>query len=888
MTQNQYDEILKLYDDYIVFVDTKNKKIELALDGDNELCKDIGYIEFAKIFTTAGNFDDESKGKMERFLTNLNINDDSTFKFQANYKTVTGEKVPLTVKGKKINDNNIVLSFSSEHFLGSKKIDDLTRILSKDSVIKIAQTYIEKQEPFILFLFDIDYFASFNDKYGNIFGDVLLVETAAALKRIIKPNGYVARESGDRFLILLKVKNDFDYIYNTVTSLRKQAMSLISNNIKQAQITATIGCTIFPKDGQDFDTLYKKSYLALQRGKKKGRNCFIIYFEDKCGTIDNYNIPISQFDSYSNVATNFNIVSGIYEIINREGSKDKNINDALSLIGSYFLLERVNFFILNPDLNKTMKVHQWHSPLIEPKKIITSKERFDKWHQSFDNMGMVKFIQIDGNKNLPVYNILKEDEVSALLAFNLKYNDIEVGLIRFEMTTSNKFWNQNDVSALHLISKLFAIYLYKEYQATLFEKKLSYDRLTNIYNYSKWTNAVYEYLDDHNYDPNYSIVSFGYENYLHKVDTLGSQAVNEALIFTAKALAAIATDEIYSRTTEDRFIVFVPNTNKKEIESNLNKLYKYVITNFKYGHHFKIRAGVCIHEGNDTLNNTIDKSGLTRQKANELGVVTLFYTDSIYENYRLKRELEIHQDIALKNGEFKLYLQPKIDTTTNTIAGAEALSRWNFKNERLLSPDKFIPLFEENGFINDLDLNVFENVCKFQRKVLDLGYEPVIISVNLSMYQKNFDEYPANINKIRKKYGIPAKYLEIEITESTYVKNVNNVIELMRKLHKDGYKVSMDDFGTGYSNLASLATFDFDTVKLDKNFCTNIEGEKERLILTFVVQLAKKLNINVLCEGVETEKVVEFLKNIGCTLIQGFYFDKPMPADQMMEKYLKK
>ena len=204
----------------------------------------------------------------------------------------------------------------------------------------------------------------------------------------------------------------------------------------------------------------------------------------------------------------------------------------------------------------------------------------------------------------------------------------------------------------------------------------------------------------------------------------------------------------------------------------------------------------------------------------------------------------------------------------------------------MIYPDIFIPLFEENGFIKELDLHVFENVCIFQRNVLDQGLEPVTISVNLSMYQTNLDEYFNKIDEIRNKYNIPAKYLEIEITESTYVKNINNVISLMTKLHDNGYKVSMDDFGTGYSNLSSLATFDFDTIKLDKNFCSK-EGEKERIILKFIVNLAKNLNIQVLCEGVETKELVDFLKKIGCTLIQGYYVDKPMPAEDLLEKYLK-
>ena len=885
MKRNQYDEILKLYDSYIIFVDTKKTIVEIVLDGDIKLAENVSYSEFADIFTKNGNFNEESNGKMNRFLNQLNIGDDEIFTFQAKYETVDFEKVPIIVRGKRIGDGKAILSFSSEYNIGNKKIDDLTRVLTKSSIIPIIQNSIAKETPFILLLFDLDNFASFNDKYGNMFGDILLVETGASLKRIIKEDGYVGRDSGDRFIIILYSDTNYEAVYNAISKLRTQVITLISQNIKQVEITATIGCATYPNDGDEFITIYKKAFMALKRGKKKGKNCFIIYDENKCGSAKNFELPDVQFAHSSHVATNFNIISGVYEIINRFGSKDKNIIDALSLIGTYFLLERINFFILNPETKEIIKIHQWHSPLVPRHPLTPNQRHIPLWHKSYDNAGMVKMVQVDSNKKVPVYPILKEDDISAILAFDLNYTDIEVGLLRFEMCNSNRFWNQKDISALNLISKLFAIFIYKEYEAKVFEKKLSYDRVTNLYNYSKWMDVVYSYFNDNN-DVNYSIIMISFENFLRLVEVLGNAAIEESLKFTAKSLIKYSDKEIYCRTSDDNFIIMSPSTDQEYLKDYVEKLYKNINEKFKYGYYFKLRSGICIHNPNDDLNKTIDKANITKKKALEKEEICLFFSNEIYETQQLKNELELHQNIAIKNGEFKLYLQPKIDSTTNTIAGAEALTRWKFNNVKMIYPNIFIPLFEENGFIKELDLHVFENVCKFQKQVIDQGLTPVTISVNLSMYQTNLEEYYNKIDEIRQKYDIPTKYLEIEITESTYVKNNNNVISLMKKLHENGYKVSMDDFGTGYSNLSSLATFDFDTIKLDKNFCS-IEGKKERIILKFVVDLAKKLNIKVLCEGVETKELVDFLRDIGCTLIQGYYFDKPMPSEDLLNKYLK-
>ena len=884
MKPNQYDEVLKLYNSYIIFVDTNKKIVENVLDGEVELAQNITYDDFATMFTKNGNFNEESYGKMSRFLNQLNIKDDSIFNLQITYETVEHEKVPLIVRGRKIDDDKVILSFSSEVNISNNKIDDLTRVLTKNSLIPIVNQKIKKNEPFLLILLEIDNFNYFVENYGKMFGDILLVETSAYLKRIVKEDGYVAREYKDRFLILLSVVDDYDYIHDALTNLRNSIMDLVSHNIKQSKITATIGCARFPKDGDNFDLLYKKTNLALERGKRKGRNCFIIYLEEKCGSADNYVIEEKQIQASSTVVTNFNIISGIYEILNRNGSKDNNILDALSLIGSYFQLDRVNLFLLEPENKIIYKIHQWSNPLSKPHPLTPTQSHFSLWHQTYDNTGMVKINQIDSNKNLPIYNLLKEDDVSALLAINLFYAGNEVGLLRFEMANSNRFWNQNEISALTLISKLFAIFIYKEYQKDYFENKLTYDKITGIYNFSKWIDVAYEYCGD---NKDYSIINFSYNNFLHLSDVLGTKAIAEALRATAAAITKYSEKELYCRSADDRFIILTPMINKEEIVNYITKISNEVSNNYKYGHHLKLKAGICIHNEKEDLILTIDKANLARNKAIENDIPILFFTNELYEAQKERNELELHQNEALENGEFKLYLQPKINTKTNQIAGAEALTRWKYNNERMIYPNIFIPLFEQNGFIKTLDLHVFENVCKFQRNVIDSGYKPVPISVNLSMYQTNLDEYYNKINEIRNKYNIPANIIEIEITESTYVKKIDNVINLMKKLHNTGYQVSMDDFGTGYSNLSSLATFDFDTIKLDKNFCSNTENDRERTILKFVVGLARSLNIKILCEGVETIELVNFLKEIGCTLIQGYYFDKPMPADDLFEKYLK-
>jgi EAL domain-containing protein (putative c-di-GMP-specific phosphodiesterase class I) len=163
-----------------------------------------------------------------------------------------------------------------------------------------------------------------------------------------------------------------------------------------------------------------------------------------------------------------------------------------------------------------------------------------------------------------------------------------------------------------------------------------------------------------------------------------------------------------------------------------------------------------------------------------------------------------------------------------------------------------------------------------------------VVEFGISRYQTNYDGYINRINEIRAMYNVPSRLIEIEITEGTYLANTEATSQFIENLHYYGYKVSMDDFGSGYSNLSSLAALDVDLMKLDRGFCTNRHNKKENVILSFVMTLAKSLNIDVLCEGVENEDLVEYLKSVGCTIVQGFLYDRPIPASDFMKKYLLK
>lgn len=241
-----------------------------------------------------------------------------------------------------------------------------------------------------------------------------------------------------------------------------------------------------------------------------------------------------------------------------------------------------------------------------------------------------------------------------------------------------------------------------------------------------------------------------------------------------------------------------------------------------------------------------------------------------------------HLDEAIENGELKVYYQPIIRSVTGTLCGAEALSRWEDPEYGFISPAEFIPVLEESRLIFKLDQHVIRTVCADLRGFLDRGIGIVPVSVNISrMDFSNMDIYGV-LEDCMREYRLPHNMVNIEITESILAERVDLVEQQMDRLHRAGHRVIMDDFGSGFSSLNVLKNYDFDEIKLDMDFLTGF-SQKSKDILTYIVGMAKKIGVRTLAEGVEKEEEFNFLRSIGCEKIQGYYFCRPLPAEEAME-----
>ena len=263
-----------------------------------------------------------------------------------------------------------------------------------------------------------------------------------------------------------------------------------------------------------------------------------------------------------------------------------------------------------------------------------------------------------------------------------------------------------------------------------------------------------------------------------------------------------------------------------------------------------------------------------------------YYTDELAQKRIYNQMIENCFTDALKNKEFMIYYQPKIDVITEKVIGAEALVRWQRTDGSMISPENFIPIYEKNGQIQKLDAYIFGQVCRLQKRILDESKKLLSVSVNLSRSSILCEEIVEQYTKIVRENDIPITCVPLEITESASVYG-QKVVKDAERLLQSGFKLHIDDFGSGYSSMESLSRLPFSVLKIDKSLIDHICETRVEILVNHIIKLSKDLNMRVLAEGVETKEQLDILRKIKCDEIQGFYYARPMPEAQFIE-YVRK
>ena len=381
-------------------------------------------------------------------------------------------------------------------------------------------------------------------------------------------------------------------------------------------------------------------------------------------------------------------------------------------------------------------------------------------------------------------------------------------------------------------------------------------------------------------------------NHFHLINELyGRRTGDDVLIHLADYLKDLRekTNCIVSRIEADKFHIYAPSglldyeTVSDEINSHFEDFRDIYV---------RVRSGIYL-DADKTIDieRRFDRAVQASNTIKENYAQPVAYYDAaIHERKIFEDRLLNEVDDAMASGQFSISFQPKFNVEADepVLASAEALVRWQHPQLGQISPGIFIPLLERNGLIQKLDFHIWEQVMEIRgRWKKETGYElPVSVNVSrIDLYSPNLIDH---LDEILSKNGLDRGKLYLEITESAYTEDAAQIVAVVGRLRSEGFKIEMDDFGTGYSSLNMLADIPVDVLKLDMRFVQNLNSnDKQEKLIRLVMDIAKYLGMAVVAEGVETGDQVEFLKSVGCQLIQGYYFSKPLPAEEFA-KYVEK
>ncbi len=421
------------------------------------------------------------------------------------------------------------------------------------------------------------------------------------------------------------------------------------------------------------------------------------------------------------------------------------------------------------------------------------------------------------------------------------------------------------------------------------------DQLTGLPSKTKHKMDVQELIDKQ--EKRYAYVTFDVDNFKYINEMFGYEYGNKILIHIAKTIKAfVEPGELYARISSDNFAMLLTDMGtKKELTARINELFRMVAEYREPEEELNVcslsfSCGVYRIDGKPDINAVRANANLARTegKKNVLDDI-VFYDENLKTRRVEEKELEYEAEEALVNKEFLVYFQPKYDVGTEQIIGAEALVRWNHPVRGMLSPGLFVPVFESNGFITEVDLYVLNQVCELIEEWMAAGIPPICISVNLSRVHLYERDLVKRLTEVVNVHHVPPEYIEFELTESAFYDETESLLRVMSEIKAAGFRLSMDDFGSGYSSLNLLRRLPVDVLKLDKVFLEDCDEENDetrgKRIVMHVISMAKDLKMEVLAEGVETLDQKEFLQNAKCDMIQGYYYARPMPMNEFEVMY---
>lgn len=472
----------------------------------------------------------------------------------------------------------------------------------------------------------------------------------------------------------------------------------------------------------------------------------------------------------------------------------------------------------------------------------------------------------------------------ALMQFPIMENGDYIGYISVNDSKKERLWTLEETMTFALAGRVLAARILECRFQRFAQILIDHDRLTEAWNYNRFLSEGRKRLK--RAPLLQAVVTMDIKNFKVINANYSYETGNDILVGISSLLNHFTGGgECFARIEADKFALLLEYQTVNGLQHRLDQLLRRVEQiprEEKKDFSISCIMGVCLVEPGDTdMSILVDHANMARKALKDYHKsIYSFYNREAERKFAKERELAFRMKSAADNEKFVVYYQPKVDLPRKRCIGFEALVRWKLPEGQMIPPDEFIPLFEKNGFITELDLYVFERVCRLIKSWKDKGRTPYPIAVNISRIHLTKPDFLEELEQIAGKYGVESRYLELEITENAFLNNPGEILEVARRIKERGFVLSMDDFGTGYSSLSLLKDLPVDIIKLDKEFFQKLLSDREKIIIANVIHLAHELDIQVISEGIETAEHEAFLTEIGCNLAQGYRYGRPAPIEE--------
>ena len=787
-----------------------------------------------------------------------------------------------------------------EILLDQVQRDPLTHLYNLAAGRELIDQYLCHKTPYAscgLMVIDLDYFKTINDLYGHLFGNTVLMDFSALLSALFSHDDILVRAGGDEFVVFLKNVSR--------TALMKKAMYLVNAVPKLAysdadlSLSCSVGVCFLPENisGYSYEQLFENADWALYRAKEKGKNRY-----EFCDHLKRFSLspgdPASHPLSGAIDARYLHndVIATAFELFEKTANFELALNKLLNIIGIRFHLDRITVVHTRVKEKQAGRSYQWTA--LDTPKVLESpssftREDFLTLFNSYDEYGTT-VLQHD---YLSMYSqsaqeLLVQGNAKTVLYAAMYCEGQYTGAISYVVCSQKRYWSKQQRSQLSEITRIISAHLAKS--IALNAATTSYlscpdcDSLTGLISFPRFREEVEQLIVGQRALSHVMVysdfVDFKYFNRKYGYST-GDQVLKEYCNYVI-ANNKYTESVYFTRVVADQFILFTPCDSVERLQAFIESC------NHNFTHRLRqqyplaplnIRTGIYpVQENCSGASAAIDAANYARRQVTQPELrTTVVFDQQLEQNAAMQQELANSMEHAMASRQFKVYMQPKVSLTDFSVIGAEALVRWEREDGTLLPPERFIPLFEQNGMILELDFYVFRHVAAFLAKNNDLGRTQYPISINASILHAAEPDAAARYVSILKEYNVDPSLTEIELTETGAAENYGKVRQLFSDLQKARLRTSLDDFGSGYSLLNTVMNIPVHSIKLDRKFVHYCkDSEKGILILTQLIDLLKRLGHNVVCEGIETEEQMLLLKNIGCPQAQGDWFAKPMPLEE--------